>query len=464
MKKLLSIVAALALIVAMMAIPVNAELQENVNGNYNPATTGMALQMYGVVDTLGSVISTVGDVNRVGFICPSWSNDVGSLTVTLWKWDTDYYTTVAAAPLLGPDVIADFEDNSFVGFVLDTPLQAGVYYVEMSEPADDPVGVWTAQSAYPGQLVFQDGEYMPKLALRMQVDYVTPLEEGAVPYGTLPDLEKPPMKVGGTDNNPYEVYFDMTKEDLSYFEGTSTVEFSTNEDGTLHVTVPEGAFDSQYPLSFTSVFDIDIDTEIPCEQYPYMAIRLRVCDTSYAPGAGEAFYFTTSIGGATGGYSSEIVYDYTTTEWQTVVIDPTSNKTFVDNALAGDSWMGFRFDPVNITPTQELNFDIAWIAFFQNEDAAKNFDGDFAAYEASKPTPAPTNPPTATPEPTNTPEPSDPAETDKPEATEAPTTTEAPQATEKPAKKSGCGGFVGGISAVAAVAAAAVLVIKKKER
>ncbi|MBP5311231.1 MAG: hypothetical protein J6112_00130 [Clostridia bacterium] len=466
MKKFIAILTVIGIIFSMSMLSSFASLQEDLPGNYNHPGSESALEMFASeIECIGSVISTVADASAVGIICPSWSNDIGSLTVTLWKWDTDYNTTKASEPLYGPTVFENFPDNSFIGFEFEeTPLPAGVYFIELSEPADDMVGVWTMQKAYPGQLTFQEGEYLPKLSLRMQVNYVTPLEEGAVPYGELPSLEKPQLEIGGTGTDPYEVYFDFTKEDLSYFEGSGTVEFEVNEDGTLHVIVPEGAFDSQYSLVFSNVFDdVDLDTEIPCEKYPYVAIRMRICDNSYAPGAGEAFFYTTTIGGATGGYSAILGYDWSTTDWQTVIIDPTSNKQFIDNAKGGDSWLGFRFDVLNSTPSQEVTFDIAWIAFFENEEAALSFNGDFAAYEASKPTKEPTAPPTDTPAPTATPEVTE-APTDAPEVTDAPVNdpTEAPKATEAPANN-GCGGFVGGIAALAGVALAAVLVVRKKE-
>ena len=463
MKKLFALLVAAALVLSMMVVPSFAAVAEDSPGNYNPDTSS-ALQMLNVVDTLGSVISTVGDVNAVGIICPSWSNNVGNLTVTLWKWDTDYATTTASTPLK-QEKFENFEDNAFLGFEFEDsdPLPKGVYYIELSEPEDDAVGAWTGQTAYPGQLTFQDGEYVPKLCLRMYVGYVTPLEEGQLPYGEMPSVEAPKKAVGGDGVEPSEYYFDMTKEDLDLFveSSTSTVEFSANEDGTLHVVVPEGANDSMASLVFANLFDYDED--VACAEYPYMAIRLRVCEGSTNEGSGEAFLYTTTIGGATAGYSSAIVYDYSTNDWQTIVIDPSANKTFLDNALEGDCWQGFRFDPINKIPASTVAFDIAWIAFFENEEAALAFDGDWAAFEERKPTPEPTPEPTATPEPTDPPtETTEPVGED-PTAEPAENPTKGPDES-KPETKKGCGGIVGGMAVMACVALAATVVIKKKER
>ncbi len=462
MKKIICILTVLAIALSLSMVNF-AEDQKNLPGNYNVKHTDSALLMTQAnVDRVGSVISTVADATAIGFICPSWNDAIGSLTVTLWKWNTDYDTTVNSDPLFGPDVIENFEDNSFVGFEFDTPLAAGVYYVELSDPSDNAVGVWSGEAQYPGQLVFQTGDYVPKLCLRMQVDYFTPLEEGAVPYGQMPSLEKTEVVLGGDGTDPCEIFYDLKKWDLDYFEDTLTVQFSENEDGTLHVFVPEGAYDAQFNFSFLTLFDFDpVDDSIPCEQYPYMAIRMRVCSTEYDAGSGECFFYTTKVAGATAGYSSSINYDYSTTDWQTVVIDPTAKKLFVDNAKGGDSWMGFRFDPVNDIPTQDVEYDIAWIAFFENEEAALAFDGDFSKYEPV--TPEPTEVPEVTPTPEVT---AAPEITEAPVATEVPTGSE-PEVTAEPTaepKNNGCGNFVGGGIAICAAAAVALVIARKKER
>lgn len=464
MKKFLAILTVLAIIFTMSMVSF-AALQENVVGNYCTSDTGTPVQMFPgaantPIETLGAVFSAVAEFKAVGIICPSWSDDVGNLTVTLYKWDKDYETTLKGTPVAGPEVFEDYEDNSFIGFDFEaSPMAAGVYYIQLSDAEDDAgsgVGCWSGTTVYPGQYVFVDGEYLPKMNLRMQLDYVTELAEGALPYGEMPTLEKPKSDLGGEGTLPHYIYFDLTKEDKSVFIDGS-VTFAENEDGTLHVTVPAGTVDSMYDLQFASHFDYDaLDDGISCADYPYIAMRIRITDPSIKNGPGEAFMYTSSIGGATPGYSTAIPYDYGTGDWQTVVIDPTANKVFKENALDNeDVWTGFRFDVLNATPSEDGDFDIAWIAFFQNEDAAMAFDGDFSKADESKPTPKPT------PEPTDTPAPTEPpVETEAPEVTEAPT-TEEPAATKAPENK-GCGGIVGGAVAVAVAALGAVLVIRKK--
>ena len=164
-------------------------------------------------------------------------------------------------------------------------------------------------------------------------------------------------------------------------------------------------------------------------------------------GIGEAFLLTYSTMMPTPGFSTIIEYDLTTPEFQTITIDPTNLNKFNENADY-DTWSGIRFDPIAGTPTGNVTVEIKWIAFFENAEAAKAFDGDFASVDFSTPQP------TATPEATTAP-------------TTAPTTdatTDTTDATDAPAKEEkGCGGIIANGAAVAVVMAAAI-VLKKRRR
>ncbi len=481
MRKILVFFLSLAICLTMVSISF-ADDQENVSGNFNPPDTSTAMQLLNAdFETVGSVFTTVGDVSQVAFVCPSWSDNVGCLTVTLWKWDTNYATTVGSTPIKGPFEFEDFEDNSVLGFEFEEGnyLPAGSYYMELSDARDDAgsgVGVWSLAANYPGQAVLRDGVLVNKLCLRMYVEYVTAPEGD--PYGPLPEIERDPDALGGTGTLPHETYFKMSECDLSAIDGAegNGMSFEQNEDGTLRMTVEEGAFDSQYNFNFFDVFSIfedDIEM-VKCKEYPYIAMRLRIVDNSEPQGSGEAFMYTTSVRGATGGYSTIIQYDWKTTDWQTVVIDPTANSQFKKNALDGDLWYGFRFDGCNGTPSADVVIDIDYIAFFQNEEAALAFDGDFSKVTPSKaPTEVPTEAP-ATDEPVVTEVPA----TDAPVATDVPATdapaTEASNATadnsssktDTTTKKNNTGLIIGIVVAAVAVAAivAGVLILKGKKK
>lgn len=81
--------------------------------------------------------------------CASWSDNYGSLTFYLYRWDTDYDTTVAAEPIL-KQTFEDFEDNSTLsmdfGSVDEKAFGAGTYLLVVKDGIDTQgtgVGVWT---------------------------------------------------------------------------------------------------------------------------------------------------------------------------------------------------------------------------------------------------------------------------------------------------------------------------------
>lgn len=71
--------------------------------------------------------------------CPSYSNNIGSLTLTLYKWSTDYNTTITGTPIATKTHV-DFKDNGrlFLNFAQQS---AGDYVWVLSNPIET-VGVW----------------------------------------------------------------------------------------------------------------------------------------------------------------------------------------------------------------------------------------------------------------------------------------------------------------------------------
>lgn len=449
MKKVLAILVAMMLAVSMIPFSLFAEEevdQDGYDGNFNPANTKNAQRLDQSIATMGALFTTVGPVLKVAVGCPSWSNNVGSLTVSLYKWDTDYDTTTKAEPL-DSKVCEDYEDNEHLGFTFstDSPLPAGSYYIELSDGFDESgsgVGVWTGL-AWPGQAVFIDGRYNSQTSLRMTVDYVT--DPGEKVYGDLPEIDGTELPLGNKENKyPAPYYIDMTDGSAELFTGTGNqVEATATEDGTLLFTVPAGSGDPYHALNFVMV---GIDDLVSCAEYPYLAMSVRIAGAADAPD-GEIFFFTSSVGGATPGYSAALPYDHSTSDWQTVVLNPMGNAMFITNAEDGDNWTGIRFDVLAAASKEDFTLELKWIAFFSNEEAAMAFDGDFS----SLPTPTPTAEPTATPEATATPAP-----TNAPDASDA---------TAAPEEKSGCGSVIsGGIAIVAVMAGGAMLLGKKKRR
>ncbi len=71
--------------------------------------------------------------------CPSWSNNIGDLTISLYKWDTDYNTSVSGTPIASKKYI-DFIDNSRLS--VDFSAQGAGDYVITLTDARETVGVY----------------------------------------------------------------------------------------------------------------------------------------------------------------------------------------------------------------------------------------------------------------------------------------------------------------------------------
>ena len=81
--------------------------------------------------------------------CPSWSNDIGSLTMRVYKWDSDYSTTVAGEPV-AEETFVDYVDNDWIIMYFNDDgaigPEAGEYLVTLGDGVDESgsgVGLWT---------------------------------------------------------------------------------------------------------------------------------------------------------------------------------------------------------------------------------------------------------------------------------------------------------------------------------
>lgn len=90
-----------------------------------------------------------GFLEDFNICCPSWSNDIGNLTMCVYKWYIDYATTIAGTPT-AEETFIDYADNDWLIVYLsanDTKgLEAGKYLVTLGEGVDESgsgVGLWS---------------------------------------------------------------------------------------------------------------------------------------------------------------------------------------------------------------------------------------------------------------------------------------------------------------------------------
>ncbi|MEI8272826.1 MAG: T9SS type A sorting domain-containing protein [Paludibacter sp.] len=77
--------------------------------------------------------------SAVNATCPSWTNNIGNLTMTLYKWNSDYATSVAGTPIATKTFI-NFNDNSKLA--LTFPQQPAGDYIWVMNNGTEMAGVW----------------------------------------------------------------------------------------------------------------------------------------------------------------------------------------------------------------------------------------------------------------------------------------------------------------------------------
>lgn len=86
-----------------------------------------------------------GYISEVSVPTPSYSDNIGTLSMKIYVWDTDYDTTVAKEPIQ-VDTFVDFPDNErIVSYYDENEIGAGTYLVVVCDAIDESgsgVGVW----------------------------------------------------------------------------------------------------------------------------------------------------------------------------------------------------------------------------------------------------------------------------------------------------------------------------------
>lgn len=97
-----------------------------------------------------------GYLNEVSVPCPSYSDDVGTLKLKVYAWDTDFDTTIAKDPIQ-VDEFVDFVDNSNLIATYDEGVVGSGTFLILVCDAEDAsgsgVGVWMGN-------VVKDDEYL----------------------------------------------------------------------------------------------------------------------------------------------------------------------------------------------------------------------------------------------------------------------------------------------------------------
>ena len=97
-----------------------------------------AIQISQSTDIASMQFTAETSFNAIDVSCPSWSNNIGDLTLKLFAWNTDYNTTVNSTPVVS-QTFSNFNDNAWLKINLATK-NAGQYLWQLSAPTET-VGV-----------------------------------------------------------------------------------------------------------------------------------------------------------------------------------------------------------------------------------------------------------------------------------------------------------------------------------
>lgn len=187
------------------------------NGNHSPIEV-----------TSGKVIAQHLEIDKpftsVQVCCPSYSDNVGGLIMTLYKWAGDYDSTIGSTPIAKKEWV-DFKDNGWL--TVDSPegqaYDAGEYMWTLTEPTQK-VGVWKA--AFDNldtdiiQTSYVNGEEVEG-CLECCVLYAgegVTIADGSAP-STNPANPSEPAKVVPKDSENIIMYVDSN---TAYVKGTET--------------------------------------------------------------------------------------------------------------------------------------------------------------------------------------------------------------------------------------------------
>ena len=120
---------------------------------YDPAAEKQAISV-NPGENLGFRFHPGAPFNALDVCCPSWSNNIGSLRFSLYRWTGDFDDSIGNEPL-ATELFVDFADNADLHFSF--PQQDAGEYLLVLHDAVETVGVWGFRSNISGGRIYYDG-------------------------------------------------------------------------------------------------------------------------------------------------------------------------------------------------------------------------------------------------------------------------------------------------------------------
>jgi len=114
-------------------------------------TGNVPLQIWKAGDTAGAKFKADFTVTEVDVVCPSFTNEDAVMAFKLYKWDTDYETTVAAEPIwIDTETGYHYEENTAIIFEIEDGIAPAGTYLWLLEGVSSTPGMWSETDAEPG--------------------------------------------------------------------------------------------------------------------------------------------------------------------------------------------------------------------------------------------------------------------------------------------------------------------------
>jgi len=119
---------------------------------YPESSLATAVQLSG---TAAQMFTTTDPYYSISVCCPTWCTTDGSMTLSLYNWDTNYSTTISNGPIV-TQTYNGVADNSWLKIANDNLFPAGKYLWVLSQPVNT-IGVWKYPNAKSGIQSYLNG-------------------------------------------------------------------------------------------------------------------------------------------------------------------------------------------------------------------------------------------------------------------------------------------------------------------
>lgn len=128
---------------------------------------GNDIQLYGNSNQVATAMSIGSNVAaqkftadepfwKISVRCPNWSGEHCGFTFSLFHWNSDYATTIAATPV-ATETFVDYDDNSYLGVFDDEKFPEGTYLWKLDNGLTTFSGAWIYTGTVAGTTSYYNG-------------------------------------------------------------------------------------------------------------------------------------------------------------------------------------------------------------------------------------------------------------------------------------------------------------------